>query len=209
MIAVFPAFTVAQDNEPAMVYAKGMVRVNGGPMPAFTQAVFAGDAIETQSDSTANVNAPGAGISVRPESLIKYGTNAITLQRGMVSVVASKAMAVNADGISSVPASPNETEFEVFQEGVKVHVVAMRSDLNVTCRNESFHLQEGEEVTRDEQGHCKKAAKTEGAYVPDSAPISANPWTWATVGIVGGILCAVFCVGGSNPPMSSSSMSGK
>jgi hypothetical protein len=212
MIIVFPVFTVAQSNEAAMVYGKGMVQVNGSPMPAFTLAVFAGDSIETKTGSTANVNAPGASVSLDPDSLIKYGSNAILLERGRVSVVASKAITVNAEGISSVPASGNETEFEVFAVGAEMHVIARKSDLNVVCRSESFHLLAGEEVIRDERGHCRKAAKYNGAYVPDSAPISSNPWTWGTVGVIGGILCAVFCLGeggGSNPPMSSSSTTGK
>lgn len=211
MMVVFPAFAAAQSNEAAMVYGKGLVNVNGSPMPAFTLAVFGGDLIETKGGATANVNAPGASISLEPDTVIKYAENAILLQRGMVSVVASKAIAINAEGISSVPASANETEFEVFEAGVEMHVIDRRSDLNVVCKSESFHLQAGEEVIRDEKGHCRKAAKTEGAYVPDSAPISTNPWTWGTAGVIGGILCAVFCLpgGGSNPPMSPSSMSGK
>jgi hypothetical protein len=209
MIIVFPAFTVAQSNEAAMVYGKGMVQVNGSPMPAFTLAVFAGDSIETKTGSTANVNAPGASVSLEPDTLIKYGTDAILFERGMVSVVASKALTVNAEGISSVPASSNETEFEVFTARAEMHVIARRSDLNVVCRSESFHLLADEEVIRDERGHCRKAAKYNGAYVPDSAPISSNPWTWGTAGVIGGILCAVFCLGGSNPSMSPSTMTGK
>jgi hypothetical protein len=212
MIIIFPVFTIAQSNEAAMAYGKGMVQVNGSPMPAFTLAVFAGDSIETKAGSTANVNAPGASVSLEPDTLIKYGENAILLQRGRVSVVASKAITVNAEGISSAPASESETEFEVFQAGVEMHVIARRSDLNVVCRNESFHLLAGEEVIRDDKGHCRKAVKDNGALPPDSAPISTNPWTWGTVGVIGGILCAVFCLGeggGSNPPMSASSMTGK
>jgi hypothetical protein len=212
LIIVFPVFTVAQSNEAAMVYGKGMVQVNGSPMPAFTLAVFAGDSIETKTGSTANVNAPGASVSLDPDSLIRYGPNAILLERGRVSVVASKAITVNAEGISSVPASSNETEFEVFQAGVEMHVIARRSDLNVVCRAESFHLVAGEEVIRDERGHCRKATKYNGAYVPDYDPIWSNPWTWGTAGVIGGILCAVFCLGeggGSNPPMSPSNTTGK
>jgi hypothetical protein len=211
MIVVFPISVLAQANEAAMVYGKGSVRVNGNLMPAFTLAIFPGDSIETGADSTANVNAPGASISLQAESFIKYAINSVTLQRGTVSVVASRAMQVNAGELAAVPASSNETEFEVFEAGALIHVLALRNDVNVTCRSESVHLLEGEELTRDDQGHCRKAAKTEGAYPPATGNTLTTPWTWVTVAVVGGILCAVFCVGdgGSNPPMSASSTSGK
>jgi len=182
----------------SMLYGKGTVWVNGHPMPASSAAVFAGDSIETKAESLANVNAPGSSIALQPNTLVKIETGSITLEHGSLSVVTSNRMTVRAGDVSATPGSSIETEFEATDSGGQVQIVARRNDTNVVCGNESIKLAEGQEVTRDEAGHCKKG----GAYPPATGNILESRWTW--VGLLGGGgLCAWLCPGvGSNPPIS-------
>ncbi len=203
VIAVFVSWAYANDYNAAMLYSKGTVWVNGRPLPSFTAAILLGDSIETKADSAATVNSPESSITLQPASAVKYQGTSVVLQAGTVSVVTSHRTAVQVGELSATPATTDETEFEVSNSNREVHIIARRNDLNVTCQNESDHLKEGQEMSRDQDGHCKKLAR-KGAFPPGDSGILRNPWLWDGAALGGGIACAILCFGGSSSPMSQS-----
>lgn len=186
-----------------MLYAKGTVWVNGHPMPASTAAVFAGDSVETKAESSANINASGSSIALQPNSLVRLETGSITLQRGGMTVVTSNRMSVQAGEIFATPGSNLETEFEVTDSNGRVQIAVRRNEVSVGCGTDSARIAEGQEITRDESGHCKKKA---GAYSQGTGNVLESPWAWGGL-LAGGGLCAWLCPGsgsggGSPPPIS-------
>jgi hypothetical protein len=196
MIGFCPSSLLAGDFQASMVYARGTVWVNGHPMPASTAAVFAGDSVETKAESSANINASGSSIVLQPNSLVKLDTGWIILQRGGMSVVTLSRMSVRAGEVSAIPSSDVETEFEVSDINGRVQIVAHRKEVNVGCGSESARIGEGQEITRDESGHCKKRA---GAIAPVNGNPLENRWLWGGL-LTGGGLCAWLCPGGGPPP---------
>ena len=203
MIAVFSSWASAGDLDSAMLYSKGAVWVNGHPLPAPTGAILLGDTVETKADSVATVNSPEVSVTLQPNSLMKFLGASVVLQAGGVSILTSHRTAVQIGDLTATPATSDETKFEVTSSNRQIHIVARKNDLNVTCQDESDHLKEGQEITRDEEGRCKKAAR-EGAMPPEDSGILRNPWLWDGAALAGGIACAVLCLGTSGPPMSPS-----
>jgi ferric-dicitrate binding protein FerR (iron transport regulator) len=201
MIGLCPLFALARDTQAYMVYARGIVWVNGHLMPAPSEAVFPGDSVETRGESLANISAVGWSIVLQPNSLIKVDAGSITLERGSltlktVSVVTSNVVSVRAGQVSITPVSVNETEFEVTDSNGRVRILVRRSDVYVDCGSDSARIAEGEEITRDESGHCKRKA---GAYVAGGGNRLESPWVWGGI-LTGGGLCAWLCPGGSVSP---------
>ena len=202
MIALCPSSAIARDTQAYMVYARGIVWVNGHLMPAPSEAVFPGDSVETRGESVANVSAVGWSIVLQPNSLIKVDAGSIVLEKGSltlktVSVVTSDVVSVRAGQVSITPVSVSETEFEVTDLNGRVRIAVRRSDVYVDCGSDSARIAEGEEIMRDESGHCRK--KKAGAYVAGGGNLLENRWVWGGV-LTGGGLCAWICPGGGSPP---------
>ena len=176
-----------------MVYAKGSVSVNGAAMAAPTGAILNGDAIQTQADSVATINLSGSSITLQPQSTVHYLESSVVIDQGGVSVRTSRRESVQVGDLTAIPKTDDVTLFEVSNSGGQFKIIAKQGDLNIICQAESTTLPEGEVMTRSEGEHCKKAAKREGAPLPDSQPVSVNPWILGGAGIGGGILCAIFC----------------
>ena len=71
----------------AMLYGRGKeaVLLNGKPLPRLVGR-FPGDLIQTPAESVATLDAPGSGVVVYPDSVVKFGQNSVSLQRGSVSM---------------------------------------------------------------------------------------------------------------------------
>jgi hypothetical protein len=195
MIAVTPAALVAADSGAAMLYGRGPVWLNGKLLPR-SSAVFPGDLIQTQPESLATLDAPGTGVIVLPDSLVKFEANAVSLEHGSLSVATSHGMVALARKVTVTPASDKWTEFEVADANETVRVVASKGEVNVNCGKGTVTLSEGEQATGDESGNCKKSNKrrTGGAPVPGNSNILTGRYVLAGALITGGgIICLLLC----------------
>ena len=61
----------AGESASAMLYTSGPAWLNGSEVPK-TAAVFAGDRLQTKSDSTASIQANGSKVMVMADSLVKF-----------------------------------------------------------------------------------------------------------------------------------------
>jgi hypothetical protein len=194
MIAVTPAALFAADSGGAMLYGRGPVWLNGKPLPR-SSAVFPGDLIQTQPESLATLDAPGSGVIVLPDSLVKFELNAVSLEHGSVSVATSHGMVALAREVTVTPASNKWTEFEVVDANGTVQIIASKGDVNVNCGKGTTTLSEGEQVSRDESGNCNKKRRKGGAApVPAHGGILTDPYVVAGGLVSGGVLaCLLLC----------------
>jgi len=69
MVMASPAW--AADSAAAMLYTNGTTWINGGYIPK-SSAIFAGDLVQTKSDSIASIKSSGTSVLVLSDSLIQY-----------------------------------------------------------------------------------------------------------------------------------------
>ncbi len=197
LIALTPASLLAADADPggAMLYGRGKepVLLNGQPLPR-SSAVFAGDLIQTPSESVATLDAPGSGIIVYPDSMVKFEQNSVSLQHGSISVGTSKRMVATARQVTATPASVAWTEFEVADINGSIRVTASNGSVEVTCAKGNFSLSEGDEVIRDAAGSCIKKKRKDGPPFPIYSGTLSSPWVViGALGTAGGVLCMLLC----------------
>src|SRR5580658_760565 len=150
LLLIVPASLVAADSGAAMLYADGAAWLNGSHVPK-SSAIFAGDLVQTRSDSAANIHAPGSSITVLGDSLVQFEGVSLKVEHGAVSVSTSKGVATTAGDVRVAPASNAWTEFNVTDVDGTVRIAARKGDLTVTDDNGTVTLAQGQETTRDEQ----------------------------------------------------------
>jgi ferric-dicitrate binding protein FerR (iron transport regulator) len=187
---------LGQDVQGAMLYAKGTVWVNGKQLPG-SSAVLTGDTVETEADSVGNISVPGSSIIVQQSSVVKFEVDSVNLQRGTVAVITTKSMRVRTGKVVATPTSSGQTDFEVSNNEGKAHIVVHKGQVEVNCGKQVTDLQEGQDITPDDQGQCKK-----GAYPARSKGPLANPWLWGGAAAAGGVIGIV--IGISDKPASPS-----
>lgn len=197
LIAFTPASLLAADADPggAMVYGRGKepVLLNGKPLPR-SSAVFPGDLIQTPSESVATLDAPGSGIIVYPDSMVKFEQNSVSVQHGSLSVGTSKRMAATARDVTATPTADAWTEFEVADINGSIRVTASNGSVDVTCGKGSVSLSEGDEAIADASGNCNKKKRKGGALFPVNDSTLSGPWVAiGASGTLGGVLCMLLC----------------
>jgi len=193
MIVSLPKIVLGQDVQGAMLYGKGAVWVNGQQLPG-PSAVMAGDSIETESESAANISVPGSTIVLQQSSLAKYEVSAVALERGTVSVITTSRMRVRTDKLSATPTSVEQTDFEVSKVEGKIRVMVNKGVVEVNCGKEVTDVQEGQDVSPDDNGRCKK-----GAYAARRKGPLANPWLWGGAAATGGLIGILIGIHGGAP----------
>ena len=149
MIFLFPSSLLAADAGAAMLSAKGEAWVNGSAVPR-SSAIFPGDLVQTKPDSIVNINAAGSNVMILPESMVKFESNAVSVEHGTVTVATSKGMATHVGNVTISPSSANWTEFEVTDVNGTVQIMARRGDVNVKDGRNTTLLAQGQQTIRDE-----------------------------------------------------------
>jgi hypothetical protein len=169
LMLMVPASMFAADSGAAMLYANGAAWLNGSHVPN-SSAIFAGDLVQTRSDSAANIHAPGSSITVLGDSLVQFEGTSLRVEHGGVSVSTSKGVATVAGDVRVAPVSNAWTEFNVTDIDGTVRIAARKGDLTITDDNGTVTLAQGQETTRDEQSDKsdkkKKDKKGAGGAVP-------------------------------------------
>src|ERR1700688_4552834 len=98
LVVLVPGSMFAADTGAAMLYATGGTWLNGGHVPK-SSAIFAGDMVQTRSDSAANIHAAGSSITVLGDSLVQFEGDSLKVEHGGVSVSTSKSVAATAGDV--------------------------------------------------------------------------------------------------------------
>ena len=171
LVLVVPASLFAADSAAAMLYTNGTAWLNGSSVPK-SSAVFAGDLVQTKSDSVASIKAPGSSILVLSDSLVQMQTNGVKLEHGTVSVGTGKSMVAEVGGLKISPAAGTWTEFQVSDTDGTVQIVARKGDLILS---DGTTLPQGQETTREETDNKNKKRRGGGAVPAAGGGILNSP----------------------------------
>jgi hypothetical protein len=189
LLLIVPGFLssplLAGDTGAAMLYASGAAWLNGAHVPK-SSAIFAGDMVQTRSDSAASINAPGSSITVLGDSLVKFEGTSLTVQHGGVAVTTSSSEAAIAGSVRVAPVGNTRTEFDVTDNGGLVRIAARKGDLSVTDGDGTVTLPQGQETTRNDQS--KSSDGKDGGSKSDSGahPAAGGGWLNSTVAVAVG-----------------------
>jgi hypothetical protein len=186
LLLIVPASLFAADSGAAMLYAKGAAWLNGSHVPK-SSAIFAGDLVQTRSDSAANIHAPGSSITVLGDSLVQFEGASLKVEHGGVSVSTSKGIATTAGDVRVAPASNAWTEFNVTDIDGTVHIAARKGDLTVTDDNGTVTLAQGQETTRDEQSDQSDKKKKDKKRGAGAAPAAGGGILNSTAAVATGL----------------------
>jgi hypothetical protein len=209
LLLMLPVSLFAADSGAAMLYADGAAWLNGSHVPK-SSAIFAGDLVQTRSDSAANIHASGSSITVLGDSLVQFEGTSLKVEHGGVSVSTSKGVATTAGDVRVAPVSNAWTEFNVTDTDGTVHIAARKGDLTITDDNGTVTLAQGQETTRDEQSDQSdsKDKKKDKKRQEGAAPAAGGGILNSTVAIgvgaaaIGGVTAWVLLK--SNNPVSPS-----
>jgi len=209
LLLMLPVSLFAADSGAAMLYADGAAWLNGSHVPK-SSAIFAGDLVQTRSDSAANIHASGSSITVLGDSLVQFEGTSLKVEHGGVSVSTSKGVATTAGDVRVAPVSNAWTEFKVTDTDGTVHIAARKGDLTITDDNGTVTLAQGQETTRDEQSDQSdsKDKKKDKKRQEGAAPAAGGGILNSTVAIgvgaaaIGGVTAWVLLK--SNNPVSPS-----
>jgi hypothetical protein len=182
LVLMVPASLLAADSGAAMLYADGAAWLNGSHVPK-SSAIFAGDLVQTRSDSAANIHAPGSSITVLGDSLVQFEGSSLKVEHGGVSVSTSKGVATTAGDVRVAPASNAWTEFNVTDVDGTVRIAARKGDLTVTDDSGTVTLAQGQETTRDEQSDQSDKNKKNKKRATGAAPAAGGGVLNSTVAI--------------------------
>jgi len=182
LLLIVPASLFGADSGAAMLYADGAAWLNGAHVPK-SSAIFAGDLVQTRSDSAANIHAPGSSITVLGDSLVQFEGTSLKVEHGGVSVSTSKGIATTAGDVRVAPVSNAWTEFNVTDTDGTVRIAARKGDLTITDDNGTVTLAQGQETTRDEQSDQSKDKKKDKKRASGAAPAAGGGVLNSTVAV--------------------------
>ncbi len=168
MLVAFPVVLFAADPGPAaMLYAHGTTMLNGTSVPR-SIALFAGDFVQTNADSVANINATGSTVLIMNSSFVQYEENGVKLEHGAVKVSTSKKLATHVGDVTVSPANGVWTEFEVRDLDGKVQILAQKGDVTVSDSKGTATLAEGQQTSRDEtqEQESRRDRRRGGGAIP-------------------------------------------
>jgi hypothetical protein len=185
---VFTPVLFAQNSGVAVLTGSGTVYLNGGQL-ASSNAVVAGDVIQTKENGTATVNGPGGSILIEPNSIVRFQGQSIALDRGQISVATGKSISVNARDFRITPVSSDWTQFYVTRTGGSINIVARKNDVTVNCGTYgSDRVKEGQQISRDDADNCGLIAKGSGAPTAAQGPIlTSGVAKWSALAVGGGL----------------------
>jgi hypothetical protein len=150
LLFLFPTSMFAADSNAAMLYSNGGASVNGADVRRSSSVIFSGDLLRTQSDSAANINAPGSSIIVLPDSVVQFEGSSVRIAHGGIAVSTSRGVATTAGDVKVTPASKSWTQFDVIDVDGTVRIAARKGDVAVSDSKGTVTLAQGQETTRDE-----------------------------------------------------------
>lgn len=214
MLVILPVSASASDSAAVAVLRSGRILVDGQAVPPST-ALFTGNVIENRGNAIASIDYQGSAAEIDPQTVIQLEDGEILLDHGTVVVTSVRQLRVRAGCVLATPAAAETTVYSVRDTDHRVTVSVQEKDVNLDSRSvgikranrpDSGHtvVHQGEQKSREE--HC--GAGDLHTIPPDATGgILNSPYVLlpAAVGIAGGILCVLRCLG--DDPASPSSPS--
>jgi len=190
LLIVFPAQVMFAGETPsAMLYTNGAAWLNGSEAPK-SGAVFTGDLLQTQPDSTASIQASGSNVMVLADSLVKFEGPAVELEHGAVRVTTARSLAAHAGEVTIKPASDSWTEFQVTDVDGRVQIAANKGDVTVQDSQGTTTVTQGQQTTRDDTSDTNDKKKKKHRHNGGAAPAAGGGVMSSSYVVYGGLAAA-------------------
>ena len=170
LLFLFPTSMFAADSNAAMLYSNGRAWVNGADVHHSSSVIFSGDLLQTQSDSAANINAPGSSIIVLSDSVVQFEGSTVRIAHGGIAVSTSRGFATTAGDVKVAPTSKSWTQFDVIDADGTIRIAARKGDVAVSDSKGTVILAQGQETTRDESSDSSNKEKKKKKSHDGAAP---------------------------------------
>ena len=189
LVLLTPAALIAADADTAVLYGTGSVYLNGSLL-SNSSAVTTGDVIQTKETGAANLNAAGSTVVIESNTIVRFQSSGLALDRGSVSVATGKGLSVFARDYKISPLSGAWTEFYTSRASGVIQIIARKNSITVSCGPTTATIKEGQQVSRDDAADCGVVEKRGGGAAPAArAPILTSAWAErAGVGAGGALL---------------------
>ncbi len=189
LILLIPGAMLAAEGDTAVLYGTGSVYLNGAQL-ATSSAVTNGDVIQTKDTGVANLNVAGSTMVIESNTIVRFQSGGLALDRGSVSVATGRGLAVFARDFKITPASGNWTEFYISRANGVIQIMARKSGIAVTCGANTSTLKDGQQVSRDDAANCGLVGKGGAGATPAAkGPILDSQWAqWGGIGAGGALL---------------------
>src|SRR5215470_13872067 len=189
LVPLFLCTALAQ-GDTAVLSGTGSVYLNGAQVTAPSMAVTNGDVIQTKDAGAANLNAAGSSISVQSNSIVRFQSGGVALDRGSILVTTGRGLSVFARDFKITPATDGWTEFYISRSSGVIEIMARKNNLTVNCgTNGSSTVKEGQQLSREDAANCGIAEKGAGAPSAAKGPILDSRWVqYGGIGVGSGLL---------------------
>ncbi len=203
LILLISSAMVAAQGDTAVLYGTGAVYLNGAQL-ATSSAVTNGDVIQTKDTGAANLNAAGSSVVIQSNTIVRFQSGGLALDRGSVTVATGRGLSVFARDFKITPASGSWTEFYISRASGVVQIIARKSGITLSCGANTSTIKEGQQVSRDDAANCGLVDKAGGASPAAKGPILDSTWA-RDAGIVAGSGLLLWVLTKCEDPVSPSS----
>lgn len=149
MVCLMPLSMMQAEIQGAMLYTRGMVKINGNAARA-SAPIKSGDSLQTATDGTAQIVAEGTFIQVQPASSVQYNQSSVTLQQGAATIASAKHVTGQVSGLSVSAVTPSGVRYALTNQAGRVQVAALMGNVMVRGSNAlAIELKPGEVYTQD------------------------------------------------------------
>ena len=189
VIFLMSSAALAADGPAGVLYGTGSVYLNGSLL-SNSSAVTTGDVIQTKETGAANLNAAGSSVVIESNTIVRFQSSGLALDRGSVSIATGKGMSVFARDFKISPVSGAWTEFYISRASGVIQIIARKNSITVSCGPTTTTIKEGQQVSRDDAADCGVVEKRGGGASPAAkAPILNSTWAErAGIGAGGALL---------------------
>ena len=153
MAVVVPSTVMSGEAKAAMALASGVAALNGAALSR-SAAIFAGDQLETSSNSAITINANGSTVLIGANSRVHYFGDSFALHTGSMQVNTSKGLKLQTDTVTIEP-SKDAAKFRVDRASKTVMIAALTGELRVNNGAETAVVPPGGSLTlkeKDDEG---------------------------------------------------------
>ena len=149
MVCLLPFSMMQAEIQGAMLYTRGMVKINGAQARA-TAPIKAGDTLQTAEDGTAQIVADGTFVQIQPASAVVYNRSSITLQEGLATVASAKDVTGSVSSLRVTSLTPSGARYSLRSQAGRIQVAALMGSVSVRGNNNlNVTLKTGEVYTLD------------------------------------------------------------
>jgi len=192
MMMLTPAAMLMAETGNTMLYASGNVTLNGTEV-ARSASVTPGDRIDTAGATATTLNQDGSKVTVSPYSSIRYGSEAVRVDRGTAAISTTDGMTATAAQITVMP-KDKTAAYEIARLNNQVVITSQTGALMITEAGKTTELEAGASSSRAADPTPAPAPAPQAAPVfPGSELTGKQVFAIAAVVAGGAVACGLWC----------------